>query len=104
MLNYENNYQQNILYDLFSMHYHAIFGKILAIIPSPSYSHQVSYRSLWTVLSRWGYKLVVLIIDPVNDLSIINLTEIDFHYNYRLMKKANHVKNDRAWYMAKCGT
>jgi len=68
-------------------------ARILAIIPTPSYSHQVSYQSLWTALSRRRHKLVVLTTDPVNDPNITNLAEIDFYYNYRLLKSR---KNDGA--------
>lgn len=67
-------------------------ARILAIIPLPFYSHQVSYQSLWTTLSRRGHKVVVLTTDPVNDTNNTNLTEIDFHYNYRLLKDINYVK------------
>lgn len=68
-------------------------ARILAIIPIPSYSHQVAFQSLWTALSRRGHELVVLTTDPVNDPSITNLTEIDFHDNYNAMKGLNHVKS-----------
>lgn len=67
-------------------------ARILAIIPVPSYSHQVAFQSLWTALSRRGHELVVLTTDPVNDPSITNLTEIDLHDNYNTLKGANHVK------------
>ncbi|KAL6435761.1 hypothetical protein ACFW04_005568 [Cataglyphis niger] len=66
-------------------------ARILAIIPIPSYSHQIAYRSLWTALSQRGHELVVLTTDPVNDPAITNLTEIDFHYNYNV-QKMNFVK------------
>ncbi|XP_029669275.1 UDP-glucuronosyltransferase 2B9-like isoform X2 [Formica exsecta] len=67
-------------------------ARILAIISLPSYSHQVAYQLLWTTLSRRGHELVVLTTDPVNDPSITNLTEIDFHYNYKEIKSASFVK------------
>lgn len=67
-------------------------ARILAIIPTPSYSHQIAYRSLWAALSQRGHELVVLTTDPVNDPAITNLTEIDFHYNYNVKKKINFIK------------
>ncbi|XP_072746870.1 UDP-glucosyltransferase 2-like isoform X2 [Anoplolepis gracilipes] len=67
-------------------------ARILAIMPIPSYSHQVAFQSLWTALSQRGHELVVLTTDPLNDPSIKNLTEIDFHFNYKLLKGINHVE------------
>ncbi|EFN73603.1 Ecdysteroid UDP-glucosyltransferase [Camponotus floridanus] len=67
-------------------------ARILAIISIPSYSHQIGYQPLWTALSRRGHKVVVLTTNPVNEPNITNLTEVDFHYNYRLLKDLNHVK------------
>ncbi|XP_070161125.1 UDP-glucosyltransferase 2-like [Polyergus mexicanus] len=68
-------------------------ARILAIIAIPSYSHQIVYRLLWTTLSRRGHELVVLTTDPINDPSITNLTEIDFHHNYNAIKDASFVKS-----------
>lgn len=68
-------------------------AKILAIIPIPSYSHQIPYRLLWTTLSRKGHEVVVLTTDPINDPNLTNLTEIDFQSHYKLIKNLNFVRN-----------
>jgi len=64
-------------------------ARILAIIAVPSYSHQIPFRSLWTALSQKGHKVVLLTPDPVNDPSLVNLTEINFHSAYELIKSIN---------------
>lgn len=68
-------------------------ARILAIVPTPSYSHQIPYRPLWISLSQRGHKVVVLTTDPINDPSLTNLTEIDFQYNYALVRAVNFVEN-----------
>ncbi|KYN01364.1 Ecdysteroid UDP-glucosyltransferase [Cyphomyrmex costatus] len=67
-------------------------ARILAIIPLPSYSHQIPYRLLWTTLSRRGHEIIVLTTDPINDPSLTNLTEINFKSNYKLIKKLNFIE------------
>ncbi|XP_028050159.1 UDP-glucosyltransferase 2 [Monomorium pharaonis] len=68
-------------------------AKILAIIPIPSYSHQIPYRPLWITLSRRGHEVVLLTTDPINDHSLTNLTEINLQENYKYIRKLNFVKN-----------
>lgn len=87
-------------------------ARILAIIPIPSYSHQIPYRPLWTTLSQKGHEIVVLTSDPINDPSLTNLTEINFQSNYKLIRKFNFVRNiethtwlsatrTQMWYMSR---
>jgi len=59
-------------------------ARILGIVPTPSYSHQVLYWPLWKELSLKGHQLTVLTTDPMNDPSLKNLTEIDLHFTYNL--------------------
>ncbi|XP_066592657.1 UDP-glucosyltransferase 2-like [Prorops nasuta] len=59
----------------------SLAARILAVIPIPSYSHQIPYRALWTALAKRGHQVIVLTTDPVNDPNL-NFTEIDFHHNY----------------------
>lgn len=68
-------------------------ARILAIIPIPSYSHQIPYRSIWTALSRKGHEIVLITTDPINDPSLTNFTEIDFHSNYELIRRLDFVNN-----------
>ncbi|XP_024893880.1 uncharacterized protein LOC112468767, partial [Temnothorax curvispinosus] len=68
-------------------------ARILAIVPIPSYSHQICYQSLWIALSQRGHEVVLITTDPINDPSLTNLTEINFQSNYQIMKKFNFAKN-----------
>ncbi|KAL6257119.1 hypothetical protein P5V15_012051 [Pogonomyrmex californicus] len=74
-------------------------AKILAIVPIPSYSHQVAYRALWTSLSRRGHEVVLITTDPINDPSLTNLTEIDVHFTYKVLRKMDFVKTMDLSYM-----
>ncbi|TGZ58330.1 UDP-glucosyltransferase 2-like isoform X1 [Temnothorax longispinosus] len=67
-------------------------ARILAIVPIPSYSHQICYRPLWIALSQRGHEVVSITTDPLNDPSLTNLTEINFQSNYQLME-LNFAKN-----------
>ncbi|XP_047519278.1 UDP-glycosyltransferase UGT5-like [Pieris napi] len=63
-------------------------AKILAIIPTPSVSHQVVFRPLTQELARRGHQVTVLTTDPVfKNGTPANLTEIDVHdISYRLWR------------------
>lgn len=60
-------------------------ARILAIIPTSSYSHQISFRKIWQELSLRGHQITVATTDPMNDKSLTNLTEIDMHSVYNLV-------------------
>ena len=66
-------------------------AKILAIVPTPSISHQVVFRPLWRELSLRGHDVVLMTTDPVNDKSLTNLTEIDLHFSYELMNVKHNI-------------
>ncbi|KAF2900031.1 hypothetical protein ILUMI_06156 [Ignelater luminosus] len=68
---------------------HAFGARILGYIPTVSYSHQVAFHPLWRELSLRGHQVTVLTTDPINDPSLINLTEIDLHFSYEIWKKLN---------------
>lgn len=57
-------------------------ARILGVIPTPSYSHQMAYKSLWKELSLRGHEITLLTTDPLNDASLSNLTEIDLSFLY----------------------
>lgn len=67
-------------------------ANILAIAPLPSYSHQRSFRPLWRELSLRGHRVTLLTTDPVNDKSLVNLTEIDLHGAYQIWTSYDIVK------------
>lgn len=58
-------------------------ANILVVVPTPSYSHQIAFTSLWKELSLRGHKVTVLTTDPQNDPKLTNLTEIDLNWTYQ---------------------
>lgn len=83
-------------------------ARILAIAPLLSYSHQHSFSPLWKELSLRGHQVTVLTTDPLNNKSLVNLTEVDLHGAYDIWKsyrivelatkhKYNPFKMFKAW-------
>lgn len=66
-------------------------ARILAIVPTPSISHQVVFRSLWRELSLRGHDVVLMTTDPINNKSLTNLTEIDLNFSYDLKNVKHNV-------------
>lgn len=64
-------------------------ARILAVVPIPSFSHQMAYRPLWKELSHRGHQVVLLTTDPIKDSTLINLTEIDMHGSYEILTEIN---------------
>lgn len=62
-------------------------ARILGVIPTPSFSHQVVARPLWRELSLRGHAVTVITTDPIKDPSLTNLTEIDLHFTYKTWRK-----------------
>ncbi|XP_066260199.1 uncharacterized protein [Euwallacea similis] len=62
-------------------------ANILAIMPTPSYSHQLAFRPLWKSLSRRGHNVTLITTDPMNDQSLGNLTEIHLNEAYEWYQK-----------------
>lgn len=58
-------------------------ARILAIIPTPSFSHQIAFREIWRNLSLRGHQLTLITTDPINDPTLVNLTEIDVSFSYK---------------------
>ncbi|XP_073946966.1 UDP-glycosyltransferase UGT5-like [Choristoneura fumiferana] len=72
-------------------------ARILVVVPTPSFSHQVVFRPLTQQLARRGHSLVVLTTDPAPPHP--NVTQIDLHDSYdlwreRFIKTASGRKND----------
>lgn len=62
-------------------------ARILGVIPTPSYSHQVAFRPIWRELASRGHHVTVLTTDPMNDTSLSNVTEIDWSVAYTVYNK-----------------
>ncbi|KAK4872327.1 hypothetical protein RN001_014356 [Aquatica leii] len=61
-------------------------ARILGIIPTPSYSHQVIFQPLWKELSLRGHQVTVVTTNPINDSTLTNLTEIDISFSYKILQ------------------
>ncbi|XP_031357372.1 UDP-glucuronosyltransferase 2B15-like [Photinus pyralis] len=61
-------------------------ARILGIIPTPSYSHQVPFQPLWKELSLRGHQVTVLTSHPMKDPSLKNLTEIDLSFTIKILE------------------
>ncbi|XP_033349655.1 UDP-glucuronosyltransferase 2B7-like isoform X2 [Bombus vosnesenskii] len=66
--------------------------KILAIVPSPSYSHQIPYRRLWLELHKRGHEVVLATADPIPNIKSPNFTQIDISQSYGIIKKLDYVQ------------
>lgn len=62
-------------------------AKILGIIPTPSYSHQLAFQPIWRELSLRGHNVTVITANPLNDPKLINLTEINISTVYDCIKR-----------------
>ncbi|KAB0792728.1 hypothetical protein PPYR_14689 [Photinus pyralis] len=62
-------------------------ARILAVIPVPSFSHQVVFHPLWKELSLRGHHVTVLTTNPINDPLLTNLTEIDLSFSYKFLEE-----------------
>ncbi|XP_043583873.1 UDP-glucosyltransferase 2-like isoform X3 [Bombus pyrosoma] len=66
--------------------------KILAIVPSPSYSHQIPYRRLWLELHKRGHEVVLATANPIPNINSPNFTQIDISQSYRIIKSLDFVQ------------
>lgn len=57
-------------------------ARILALFPTPSYSHQLVFRSVTQALAARGHELVILTPNPVNS-NQSNVQEIDVSFAYQ---------------------
>lgn len=65
-------------------------AKILAAVPTASFSHQVAFRPIWKELSLRGHQVTLITTDPIKDKALTNLTEIDISDQYDLLKELNY--------------
>ncbi|KAK4872741.1 hypothetical protein RN001_014770 [Aquatica leii] len=77
-------------------------ARILGIVPSPSFSHQEVFQPIWRELSLRGHQVTTITTDPINDPSLVNLTEIDIHSAYkvwtdRIQKLINYTYFESTW-------
>ncbi|KAK4872737.1 hypothetical protein RN001_014766 [Aquatica leii] len=65
-------------------------SRILGIVPTPSYSHQIVFQPIWKELSLRGHQVTTITTNPINDSTLVNLTEIDLGCLYKT--EINHIE------------
>ncbi|XP_043256096.1 uncharacterized protein LOC122399462 [Colletes gigas] len=67
-------------------------ARILAIVPTPSYSHQIPYRPLWIELNKRGHEVVLVTANPIPDLNLTNFTQINVGESYTAIRQHNFIQ------------
>ncbi|XP_014482268.1 PREDICTED: UDP-glucuronosyltransferase 2B17-like [Dinoponera quadriceps] len=57
--------------------------RILVVAPTPSFSHQIVFRSLCRALHKRGHEIVTITSIPMRNSSLLNYTEIDISSLYQ---------------------
>lgn len=65
--------------------------RILGVIPTPSYSHQIPYRRLWLELVKRGHEVVLITTNPI-PTNVTNLTQIDVSGSYANLRQINFMQ------------
>ncbi|CAG9856811.1 unnamed protein product [Phyllotreta striolata] len=60
-------------------------SKILAIVSTPSYSHQISFQRIWISLAQKGHQVTLLTTNPINDPNLKTLREINTNSSYEIV-------------------
>ncbi|VEN53858.1 unnamed protein product, partial [Callosobruchus maculatus] len=58
-------------------------ANILAVVPSPAFSHQSTFWPIWRELSLRGHQVTLLTTNPMRNRSLTNLTEHNYHDVYK---------------------
>lgn len=59
-------------------------AKILGVFNIASISHQVVFQPIWRELSLRGHDVTIMSPNPLKDPSLVNLTEIDLSFLYKI--------------------
>lgn len=57
--------------------------RILVVLPTPLYSHNLVYRTIYKELSLRGHEIVAFTPDPIKDPKLTNIKEIDMSFLYK---------------------
>lgn len=68
-------------------------ARILIVLPSAFYSHQLQLRLLYKELSLRGHQVVAVTTSPLNDKYLTNLTEINIGYINRHLQNVTTAKH-----------
>lgn len=61
-------------------------AKILAIVPTPSYSHQVAFAGIWKELSLRGHDITLVTTDSIKGENLTSLRQIDVNFLYKVFE------------------
>ncbi|KAJ3662531.1 hypothetical protein Zmor_006876 [Zophobas morio] len=59
-------------------------ARILAIMPTPSYSHQIVFNPLWLALNSRGHHVTLFTTDPIKQSNLSNFRQVDWSFTYEL--------------------
>lgn len=88
-------YIKNLLFILYAVHFASETAdsyRILAVISTASYSHQIPYRALWTELNKRGHEVVLVTTDVIPNYNGTNFTQIDVKNSYKHIKIIDFIK------------
>nr|CAI5852682.1 unnamed protein product [Callosobruchus analis] len=66
-----------------------LWNRILGIFHTSSYSHHVVVQPIFKELSLRGHQVTVITTRPLNDPTLVNLTEINVSSNMKIVKRLN---------------
>nr|XP_003705446.1 PREDICTED: UDP-glucuronosyltransferase 1-2-like [Megachile rotundata] len=67
-------------------------ARILAMIATPSYSHQIPYRKLWTSLHERGHEVVLATTNPIPNINSTRFRQIDISESYGSFRATSFLK------------
>nr|XP_033333681.1 uncharacterized protein LOC117224687 [Megalopta genalis] len=77
-------------------------ARILALVPTPSYSHQIPYRRLWLELHKRGHELVLVTSNPIPNMDPKTFQQIDISEAYKDIREVDfmHLRFDKVEWLA----
>ncbi|XP_076295640.1 UDP-glucosyltransferase 2-like [Lasioglossum baleicum] len=67
-------------------------ARILALVPTPSYSHQIPYRRLWLQLHERGHDIVLITSNPIPNMNSTRFKQIDVSGSYKKIRAIDFIK------------
>ncbi|XP_053996057.1 UDP-glucosyltransferase 2-like [Hylaeus anthracinus] len=67
-------------------------ARILAVIPMPPFSHQISAKPLWVELNKRGHEIVLITSNPLPNMNLTNFTQIDIGESHYANGEINFVE------------
>ncbi|XP_076644979.1 uncharacterized protein LOC143354610 [Halictus rubicundus] len=67
-------------------------ARILALVPTPSYSHQIPYRRLWLELHERGHEIVLVTANPIPNMNSTTFKQIDVTGMYKDVRVLDFIK------------